>query len=379
MFSKIVRSVASVLVACTIIACSRATPTPPPQQTARPVATDAPASSVAVAASEASVETPAPDSTPQPAHIVVYSQPPKSGGGLIMASWRAPDGSDTDRWIWENFGFENAQTLTEVRWRGGYDPAKNGSGGPVHDFTLDIYASIPSGTEPNLAIAPLVHYKVGGNAGETPADVAGDVQTYEYRFVLPVPFEVTPATTYWIQIEAFQAGAPDWGLAVGTGTLGDGRHFRASGNQMEGYYNQLIAGDVALEFLAPVLDGAAPVAEVVTSLEDIAAMMANLPPPEVVPVNAEGVQEVMLVVSRSGYTPVHFAVQAGVPVRLVFRQLGYVPGGNELNVRWGERESTYVLLASPTDKKVIEFTPQESGEFKYSCPHDWYWGVMTVQ
>ena len=31
----------------------------------------------------------------------------------------------------------------------------------------------------------------------------------------------------------------------------------------------------------------------------------------------------------------HFAVKAGVPVRVVFRQLGYVPGGNELLVRWG--------------------------------------------
>ena len=70
-------------------------------------------------------------------------------------------------------------------------------------------------------------------------------------------------------------------------------------------------------------------------------MMANLPPAEEVPVNAEGVQEVMLVVSRSGYTPIHFAVKAGIPVRLIFRQLGYVPGGNELNVRWGAQEGTY--------------------------------------
>ena len=53
------------------------------------------------------------------------------------------------------------------------------------------------------------------------------------------------------------------------------------------------------------------------------------------PVNADGVQEVQLVVSRSGYTPTHFAVKAGVPVRVVFRQLGYVPGGNILLLRWG--------------------------------------------
>ena len=157
--------------------------------------------------------------------VVVYSQPPKSGGGLIPSSWRDPDGSDTDRSIWENFMFETAQTITEVRWRGGYDPAKAGSGGPVRNFTVDIYPSIPTGTEPDLALAPLVHYAVGDNAGETPADVLGGVQTYEYRFTLPVPFEAAAATTYWIQIEAFQSGDPDWGLRR-LGTLGDGRHFR---------------------------------------------------------------------------------------------------------------------------------------------------------
>ena len=95
--------------------------------------------------------------------------------------------------------------------------------------------------------------------------------------------------------------------------------------------------------------------------------------------NADGVQEVMLVVSRSGYTPLHFAVKAGTPVRLIFRQLGYVPGGNELFVRWGERKETYLILSSPTDTKRLDFTPEEPGEFRFSCPHDWYEGVMTVQ
>ena len=107
--------------------------------------------------------------------------------------------------------------------------------------------------------------------------------------------------------------------------------------------------------------------------------MEDLPTAEEVPVNAEGVQEVMLVVSRSGYTPVHFAVKPGIPVRVIFRQLGYVPGGNELSVRWGSREGTYLVLDSPADKKVFEFTPEEPGDYRYSCPHDWYWGVMTVR
>ncbi|HNS50810.1 MAG TPA: cupredoxin domain-containing protein [Anaerolineae bacterium] len=308
--------------------------------------------------------------------VVIYSQPPKPGGELIPSSWREPGGSASDRAVWENFGFENPQTISEVRWRGGYDPAKAGSGGPVQDFTVGIYSSIPAGSEPNLAIAPLVHYRVGGKAGETRSEVLGEVQTYEYRFELPEPFEAARATTYWVQIEAFQAGEPDWGLLAGGGTLGDGRHFRGTA---AGYFYQLVLEDAAIELLAPVKDGIAPLAEVGASLEEIAAMMANLPPPEEVPVSADGIQEVVLVVSRSGYTPIHFAVKAGVPVRLTFRQLGYVPGGNELLVRWGEDRETYLILASPTDKKVLDFTPLEPGEYRFSCPHDWYEGVMTVR
>ncbi len=61
-----------------------------------------------------------------------------------------------------------------------------------------------------------------------------------------------------------------------------------------------------------------------------------------IPVGADGVQEVVLVISRSGYTPTHFAVKKGVPVRIVFRQLGYVPGGNILLVRWGSQKEQYL-------------------------------------
>jgi hypothetical protein len=278
--------------------------------------------------------------------------------------------------VWENFGFENPQRISQVRWQGGYDPALRGSGGPISGFTIDVYTSIPAGSEPNLAVAPFVHLTVSGNAEETPADVLGGVQTYTYRAALPEPFDVAVATTYWIQIQAFQSGEPDWGLSVGTGTLGDGRHFRGTAY---GYYYQLVLDDAAIELAAAVEVGKAPIAEVGASAEDIAAMLASLPPAEQVPVNAEGVQEIVLVVSRSGYTPLHFAVKAGIPVRLTFRQLGYVPGGNELLLRWGEKEQTYLILTSPTDKKVLDFTPQQPGEYRFSCPHDWYEGVMTVQ
>lgn len=363
MLSRVLQAAAVLLLAFCILSCGGAEPAAPAPQVA--------SSSSEGVALAAAAETPVPAGA-----VSIYSQPPKPGGVLLPSAWREPGGSGTDRAVWENFGFENAQTISEVRWRGGYDPAMKGSGGPVQDFTVGIYESIPAGSEPDLAKAPLVHYRVGGSAGETAAEVVRGVQMYDYRFALPVAFEAAPATTYWLQIEAFQAGDPDWGLAAGSGTLGDGRHFRGTA---DGYFYQLVLEDAAIEFLAPVVEGAAPLAEVGASQADIAAMLANLPPPEEVPVSAEGFQEVNLVVSRSGYTPLHFAVKAGTPVRLTFRQLGYVPGGNELFVRWGEQKETYLILASPGDKKVLDFTPEEPGEYRFSCPHDWYEGVMTVR
>ncbi|NLS76162.1 MAG: hypothetical protein GXY76_02770 [Chloroflexi bacterium] len=356
MLSRFVR-LACLLLVAGIVSCEAKTATPTPRTRLEPA-----------------IRTAAPQA--EPVAVVIYSQPPKPTGGLLPTSWRDPEGSEFDRAVWENFGFGQEKTIHEVRWRGGYDPARGGSGGPVHEFTVDIYQSIPAGSEPDLSLAPLVHYRVGGNAEETPAEVLGGVQTYTYRFALPVPFQAAAATTYWVQIQAFQSGDPDWGLVVGSGTLGDGRHFRGTA---DGYFYQLILEDAAIEFAALATDGEAPVPEIAASLADIQAMLANLPPAEEIPVNADGVQEVMLVVSRSGYTPLHFAVKAGVPVRLTFRQLGYVPGGNELFVRWGERKETYLILSSPQDKKTLEFTPEEPGEFRFSCPHDWYEGVMTVR
>lgn len=366
MRAKLFRTAALFVVIASLVACGRGQPE---AQAPRPASASA-APAVAAVASGAPASAAAPS-------VVVLSQPPKSGGGLIPASWRQPEGSASDRSIWDNFMFEAEQTVTELRWRGGYDPAKAGAGGPVLNFTIDLYAAIPTGSEPDTAVAPLAHYVTGDNAGEQPAEIIAGVQTYTYRFVLPAPFRAATLTPYWVQIVAFQAGDPDWGFSVGS--LGDGRHFRLSGAPGEGYYHQLVPEDVTLELLGLSEGAPTPGPQVARSLEEIEAMMADLPPAEVVPVNADGVQEVMLVVSRSGYTPVHFSVKPGIPVRLTFRQLGYVPGGNELNVRWGAQEGTYVMLASLSDKKVIEFTPREPGEFRYSCPHDWYWGVMTVQ
>jgi hypothetical protein len=178
---------------------------------------------------------------------VVYSQPPLSSGGLFQSSHKDPDGSAYDQAIWDHFLIQTTQQITEIHWRGGYDPARFGSGGPVIDFRVAIHASIPGGTEPDIVHPPLVEYHTGGNAGETPAGTFGGAAMYDYKFTLPAPFQAVAGTKYWLQIEAVQHGhLPDWGMAAGTGS--DGNHYRMT--HVEGDYFHMVSGDAAFSLLA---------------------------------------------------------------------------------------------------------------------------------
>lgn len=131
-----------------------------------------------------------------------------------------------------------------------------------------------------------------------------------------------------------------------------------------------------MQFMLQTL-GPATNRQVYSSIEEV-PLSFSVPPPVEIPVGADGVQEVMLVVSPEGYSPVHFAVKKDVPVRLIFRQLGQVGCGNELIIQMETRKSAKLILASEADKKVLEFTPGEAGEFRFNCPHLIYRGVMTV-
>jgi hypothetical protein len=128
-----------------------------------------------------------------------------------------------------------------------------------------------------------------------------------------------------------------------------------------------------------VLDTLGPAAnrQVYSAIADV-PLSFSVPPPVEIPVGADGVQEITLIVAPEGYSPVHFAVKKNVPVRLIFRQLGQVGCGNELIFQWGARQGARLILASAADKQVLEFTPGEAGEFRFSCPHLIYRGVMTV-
>jgi hypothetical protein len=103
------------------------------------------------------------------------------------------------------------------------------------------------------------------------------------------------------------------------------------------------------------------------------------PPPLEIPVNEEGVQEVDLIVTPGGYSPLRFSVQKDLPVKLTFRQLGRVGCGNELNLNYGPNLSVGLRLDDPSDSEVAEFTPQQAGEFQFFCAHLMYKGLMTVR
>jgi len=179
--------------------------------------------------------------------VAVYSQPPSPGGGILLSSLRDPDGSSSDQWAWDDFTFAWPQTVTEIHWRGAYDPARLGSGGPVVGFTVSFYASTAANTQPDITQPPLARYEVGGNAGETAAEVLGSAQTYAYQFALPDPFQAAAGTKYWLQIQAFQSGPPDWGIS--SGADGNGSYFRRI--QLQGPTYQVASGDAAFTLLAP--------------------------------------------------------------------------------------------------------------------------------
>ncbi len=178
--------------------------------------------------------------------VVVYEQPHDGSGKLLQSSWWDPDGSDYDQYVWDDFTLASAQDITEIRWRGGYDPSHFGMGGRVITFTVAIYPSIAANIEPDIVHPPLVRH-VAGNGGETPAGAFGGVALYDYAFALPRPFHAEAGVKYWVQIEGWQHGIPDWGLAAGTG--GSGGYFRRIAGMGDAYY-QRVSGDAAFALLA---------------------------------------------------------------------------------------------------------------------------------
>jgi len=159
----------------------------------------------------------------------VFAKAPSPAGGVNASSWVPPDGSDSDMYSWDDFTLPVTQTITEVRWRGGY--ALGAQFGKATDFRVSFFASNVTGFEPKIVAIPenesqeqaLINVHTNNNAGETPVGVFGGVAMYDYRFVLPVPFVAQAGVKYWFRVVCGQPIYPDWGMATSNPA---GSHFR---------------------------------------------------------------------------------------------------------------------------------------------------------
>jgi len=138
---------------------------------------------------------------------------------------------------------------------------------------------------------------------------------------------------------------------------------------------------ISREDLLEVSDTMGPASDqqVFSFVVDAPAIKQAAPPePMEIKPNASGVQEFTLVVTPGGYSPLRFSVKKGIPVRIIFKQLGDVGCGNELNLPYNLDNPISVKLKNADDQQVIEFTPQQTGDFQFFCAHQMYRGVMTV-
>jgi len=87
-----------------------------------------------------------------------------------------------------------------------------------------------------------------------------------------------------------------------------------------------------------------------------------------------GAQEVRLYVQGANYYPNPIRVKKGVPVRLV-ADIANMPGCSKSLVfpEFGIRKTV------SAGDNVIEFTPQKSGTFAFSCSMNMYRGTMVVE
>ncbi len=119
---------------------------------------------------------------------------------------------------------------------------------------------------------------------------------------------------------------------------------------------------------------------VVFSFIPDAPVIKDVPPPPPVDakMNADGVQELTLVITPGGYSPIRFAVKRGIPFKLTFRQLGPVGCGNQLTLPTDSANSLSLELHGDGDTEITEFTPQVAGVFQFHCAHNMFRGLMTV-
>jgi hypothetical protein len=115
----------------------------------------------------------------------------------------------------------------------------------------------------------------------------------------------------------------------------------------------------------------------VTQLPQIVDMAP--PPPFNVQTNAGGVQELNLTITPGGYSPIRFAVNKGVPVKINFSAVGDVGCGSVLIFPTGSGSNSALTLSKQHPTQTVEFTPQVAGDFQFTCGSNHYRGIMSVR
>ncbi|MCE9558494.1 MAG: hypothetical protein K8R88_06045 [Armatimonadetes bacterium] len=205
--------------------------------------------------------------TVTPAAEVLFDQMTNPSNTILISSWFAPDGSDSDIYRYDNFLLPNSSAVEEVWWVGG--------GGVPTKFTVRFYTGLASLPDhmPTITSLPesehsqdyLKGYSFNGNANETP--IPGTALN-QYHVTLPTALNLPGNTVFWIKIEADVAGFPNWGVAMSTHGR-DARHvvfytgyamfLAGSGSeafQLRGTTSasQTIAGNVTLSDFTSVVD-----------------------------------------------------------------------------------------------------------------------------
>jgi len=103
------------------------------------------------------------------------------------------------------------------------------------------------------------------------------------------------------------------------------------------------------------------------------------PLPFEVKINADGIQELNLTITPGGYSPMRFAVQNDIPVKINFRAMGEVGCGDMLIFPTSLDNTVSIHVSDETPLQVIEFTPQAAGEYGFHCTSNCFRGIMTVR
>ena len=161
-----------------------------------------------------------------PAGDIIFDNIGPNGGyttGAGSPASQLDPGYPFDSGAADDFTMNDAYFIEDVHWVGAFF---TGTGGPntIQSFNIIIWPDangVPAGGTPvgnppdyNQALA---FYDIAGNANQMDN---GD-GTNSYWVDLPVPFETTAGTTYWLEVQAVFPFAPQWAFQHTFGEQGN--------------------------------------------------------------------------------------------------------------------------------------------------------------